>query len=79
MVTTVTTVTTITTMVTLGISAVVGVVAVITLIAILVTRELATTGNSGLSLRIAKFASIGILPLIMAFATIIIVKITELL
>jgi hypothetical protein len=32
-----------------------------------------------LPLRIARFASIGILPLVMAFAAIIIVKITELL
>lgn len=75
----VTTVTTVTTLVALGISAVIGVIAVITLIAFLVTREMANTSNSGLSLRLARFASIGILPLIMAFATIIIVKITELL
>ncbi len=79
MITTVTTVTTVTTIAALGITAAISVAAVTTLIAFLTTRELASTGNSHFPLRIAKFASIGILPLIIAFAVIVAVKITEVL
>ena len=79
MITTVTTVTTITTIAAMGISAVVSMAAVITLIVFLTTQELAGASNYALPLRIARFVSIGILPLIMAFAVIVIVKITELL
>ncbi len=79
MITTVTTVTTVTTIAALGISAVISVAAVITLIAFLATRELAGTSNYTAHLRIAKYVSIGILPLIMAFAVIVAVKIVEVL
>ena len=63
----------------LGFSAVASVVVVITLIVLLTTRELANTINSGISLRIAKVAIIGILPLIMAFTVIVFVAIAEIL
>ncbi len=79
MITTVTTVTTVTTIAALGITAAISVAAVTALIAFLTTRELASTGNSRFPLRIAKFASVGILPLIIAFAVIVAVKITEVL
>jgi hypothetical protein len=79
MVTTVTTVTTVTAIAALGLSVVVSVAAVITLIAFLASRELASVGNSRFSLRIAKFATIGILPLFMAFGVTVAVKIAELL
>ena len=79
MITTVTTVTTVTTIATLGITTAISIATVTTLIAFLTTRELASTGNSRFTLRIAKFASAGILPLIIAFAVIVTVKIAEML
>ncbi len=60
-------------------TAVISVAAVLTLIAFLATRELASVTNSGSFLRIARFASIGILPLIIAFGVIVIAKIIEIL
>jgi len=79
MITTVTTVTTVTTMAVLGLTAAISVATIITLMVFLATRELASAGNSRFSLRIAKFASVGILPLVMAFAIIVAVKIAEVL
>ncbi|MFC2020316.1 hypothetical protein ACFLU1_00750 [Chloroflexota bacterium] len=70
---------TVTMIAALGISAVMSVAAVITLIAFLAIREMAGVSNYRSSLRIARFVSIGILPLIMAFAVIVIVKIAEML
>jgi hypothetical protein len=70
-----TTVTTVTTMVALGASAVISVAAVIALLAFLTTRELAHASESSFSIRIAKFASAGILPLLMAFLVIVVVTI----
>ncbi len=78
--TTVSTVTTVTTIVTLGLTTVLGAAAAITLMIFLATRELANANRrSTIALRIAKFASVGILPLIMAFATVVIVEITKIL
>ena len=79
MITTVTTVTTITTIAALGITAAISVAAVATLIAFLTTRELASTSDSGFPLRIAKFTSVGILPLVISFAFIVAAKIAEIL
>lgn len=82
MITTITTITTVTTTITtitaLGLTTVIGVIAVAALIALLATRELASAGRSHFCLRITQFASVGILPLFMAFAVIIIVEITRL-
>ncbi len=79
MITTVTTVTMVTTIAALGITAAISAAAVATLIAFLTTRELASTSNSRFPLRIAKFASVGILPLVIAFAVIVTVKIADML
>ncbi len=79
MITTVTTVTTVTTIAALGLTTAISVAAVIALAVFLTTRELASTGRSRFSLRIAKFASIGIVPLIIAFAAMVAVKIAEIL
>lgn len=64
---------------TLGLTAAVSVAAVVALIAFLTTKEIASTGNSSFSLRLAKFATVVILPLVMAFAVIVAIKIAEIL
>ncbi len=79
MISTVTMVSTVTTVAALGISTIINVIAVIALLVFLLTRELAGTSNSRRTLRIALYASIGTLPLIVAFAVIVMVKIIELL
>jgi hypothetical protein len=79
MVTTVTTVTTITAIAAVGLTAAISAAAVITLMAFLTSRELTTTSQSRVAGRIARFAMVGILPLVMAFAVIVAVKITEIL
>ncbi len=75
----ITTVTTVTTIAALGLTAAISVAAVATLMVFLATRELASASNSPLSLRIARFASIGVLPLVITFAAIVVVKIIEVL
>ena len=79
MITTVTTVTTVTAIAALGLTAVISVAAVVALMVFLTTRELASAGGSRLSLRIARFASVSILPLVIAFAVMVAVKIAEVL
>ena len=79
MITTVTTVTTVTVMATLGLSISISIAAVITLIGFLTSRELGIASNSTFSSRIARFAGVGILPLVMAFAVILIVELSKLL
>ncbi len=71
--------TTVTTIAALGLATFTSMAAVITLMVFLATRELTSTGHSQFSLRIARVASVGILPLIMAFAVIVAVKIAEVL
>lgn len=75
MVTTVTTVTTVTAIAALGLTSGAGAVVIVTLIAFLASREVASAANSNLSLRIARFASVGTLPLAMAFTAIVVVRI----
>ncbi len=79
MITTVTTVTTITTFAVLGLTGVISIAAVVLLMLFLATKELAGASRLGFSLRIAKFVSVGILPLVMVFAVIVTVKIVEVL
>lgn len=81
MITTVTTstITTVTIMATMGLSITIGVATVITLIAFLTTKELVGASLSPSSRLVAKFLTIGILPMIMAFAVIVIVRIATLL
>jgi len=73
----VTTVTTVTTIAALGISAVFSVAAVIALIVFLTTRELAGNSNSSSSLRVARYASVGVLPLAIAFTIMVAIKVFE--
>jgi uncharacterized membrane protein len=79
MVTTVTTVTTVTAIAGLGLTAAISVAAVITLMVFLTSRELIAASQSRLAWRIARFATVGILPLVMVFAVILAVKIAEIL
>jgi len=79
MITTVTTVTTVTTIAALGLTAAISIATVVLLMLFLTTKELAGASGSGFSLRIARFASVGILPLVMAFAVIVVIKIVEVL
>ncbi|MFH1381572.1 MAG: hypothetical protein ABIH70_01625 [Chloroflexota bacterium] len=79
MITTVTTITTVTAIVTLGLATAISIAAVITAIIFLTTRELASASNSRVALRIAKFASVGILPLVLTFAVIVAVEIAKIL
>ena len=79
MITTVTTamMLTVTTITALGLTAAISIAAIVSLIALLTTRELANAGGSGTSLRIAKFVSVGIVPLVIAFAVIVVLKVAE--
>ena len=81
MITTVTTstITTVTTVAAIGLTAVISIAAIVSLIFFLSIKELAKAGESDTSLRTAKFFSVGILPLVMAFAVIVTVKVIEVL
>ena len=79
MITTVATVTTVTTIAALGLTGAISIAAVVLLMLFLTTKELAGASGRGSSLRIAKFASVGILPLVMAFTVIVAMKIVEVL
>ena len=79
MITTVTTVTTVTAIATLGFTTAIGIAAAVGLIIFLATRELASAGNTGFSLKLARFIGVGILPLAIAFAAVVAVKIAEIL
>ena len=73
------TITTVTTIAAIGLTAAISVAAIVTLIAFLSTKQLAGASPSHSSKLIARFLNIGILPLIMAFAVIVVVKIAEVL
>lgn len=77
MITTVTTTTTVTTVMAMGLTPAVSIAAVVSLIFFLTARELVSAGGSITSSRIARFFGISILPLVMAFAVIVAVKIAE--
>lgn len=74
MITTVTTTTTTTVMAT-GLTAAISIAAVASLIIFLTVRELVSASDSITATRIARFFGIGILPLAMTFAVIVVVKI----
>jgi len=61
----------------MGLTAAIGIAAVVSLIFLLAIKELANAGGSPHSLRVARFFSVGTLPLVMAFAVIFAVKIAE--
>ena len=69
----------VTTVAVSGFTSIIGIAAVVTLMVFLTTRELASAGNSPFSLRIARYATVGSLPLVIAFAVIVAVKIAEVL
>jgi len=62
-----------------GLGMALGLVAVITLIALLGVRELAAASDNGSHRLLARSLDIGIVPLIIAFAMIVAVKIVEIL
>jgi len=73
------TITTVTTIAAMGLTVTISVAAVVTLIAFLTTKELASASLSPSSHLTARFLNVGILPMIMAFAVIVAVRITEIL
>lgn len=81
MVTTVTTttVTTVTSVAAMGLVATLSIVVIGSLVAFLVTKELAAASPSGSSIRIAKFANVGIWPLTIVLGILAGIKITEIL
>lgn len=81
MVTTVstTTVTTVTAIAAMGLTATLSIAATILLIFFLSTRELASTRGYGFPLRISRYLSIGIVPLLITFAVITVIQIVSIL
>ncbi len=63
----------------MGLTATISIAAVVALIGFLTTKELASANLSRSSQLIARFFSVGILPMVMAFAIIVAVKIAEVL
>ena len=78
MVTTITT-STVTTIAAMGLTATISIAAVVALIGFLTTKELVSASLSRSSQLMARFFSVGILPMVMAFAVIVAVKIAEIL
>ncbi len=74
-----TTVTTVTAIAAMGLTAALGVAATVLLIFFLSTKELAAARGSGTSLRISRFISIGIAPLLMIFAVLTVIQIAQML
>ena len=81
MITTVTTstITTVTTIAALGWTAGIGAAAVVALIGFLTTKELASASLSPSRQLIASFFNVSIVPMIMVFAVIVVVKIVAVL
>jgi hypothetical protein len=81
MVTTVstTTVTTVTAIAAMGLTAAISIATAGILVFFLTTKELAAAKGSGFSSRLGRYLSISIVPLLMAFAVIMVMKITEVL
>ena len=70
-----TTVTTVTMIASMGLTAAISVAATAILILFLGTRELAGAGKSDASMQVARFLSIGIVPMVMVFAVVVVVRI----
>ena len=81
MVTTVstTTVTTVTAIAAMGLTAALSIGATILLIFFLSTKELVAARGTGTAIRISRFLSIGIVPLLITFAVITIIQIAQIL
>lgn len=76
MTTTVTT-TTVTTVTAMGLTAALGVMATLALIAFLVFKEVSSASTSEHAIRWGRVLNIGIAPLLVAFAVIVAVKVTQ--
>ena len=63
----------------MGFTAAISMATVVILIAFLASKELARASHSGAFLRVAKFANVALLPLVMAFAVIVAVNIASIL
>ena len=72
-------VTTVTTVAASGLSIGLGIAAVSVLIAFLVTKELAGATHSTSLQLTSRFLSVGVIPMVMAFAVIVALKIVEVL
>lgn len=81
MITTVTTstITTVTTVAAMGLATGITIAAVICLIVFLTTKEIAGVGVSNTSKRVSRFLNVSIIPLAIAFAVVLMVKIAEVL
>ena len=73
------TVTTVVTIAAMGLTGVISIAAVVSLALFLTTKELVSVGTSKSARFTARFLNIGILPLIMAFVVMVVVKIAEIL
>ena len=79
MITTVTTVTTVTAIAAMGLTAAVSIAGAVILVLFLATKEVAGARGSSFPLRLTKALNVGILPLVMAFAVLVALTITEVL
>ena len=75
----ITTVIVVTTIEAIGLAAAISVAAMVSLVVFLASKELAGANRSGTFLRVAKFVNVAILPLVMAFAVIVAVRIASIL
>ena len=75
---TTTAITSVSSIAVLGLSAGISIAVVVALVAFLTTKELASSGGSS-SMRIGRFLSVGIIPLLMVFTVVVAGKITEIL
>lgn len=78
MTTTVTAVT-VSTVTALGFTAALGLITTLTLIAFLVSKEVATAAHGERNIRWGRSLNIGVVPLLIAFAVIVAVKLAEIL
>ena len=77
-VTTISTISTVTTIAALGMATAISIAAIVTLITFLATKELISVRADGSCQRISRFLSVGITPLLMVFAMVVILAIAEL-
>ncbi len=75
----VTTVTTVTTIAAMGLTTALGIAATVLLISLLATKELAGARGYGFASRLARFLTIAIVPLVMAFVVITVIAIVGML
>jgi hypothetical protein len=73
------TVSSISTITAMGLALAVGVLGTVTLIALLTIKELAAVQSSPVSRLVARFSDVGILPMMVAFAVTVAIKVAEML